>query len=138
MKIQPFFKVNWKAINEAIPDNLKELRHAQNELKDEIQKRVDKFYKLKRQIEFKNKVSYLKSLPIGTKLTYIGWGNKIKFGEIGEKVRDGIKYIIVRFNNVSWKVPYERIVDRELTEQEKRDRRFSMEITRIANTANNL
>ena len=134
MKTQPYFKVNWKAINGAIPDNLKELRQAQKELSNEIQKRVDNFYKLKKQKEFEENVRHLKSLPAGTKLTYIGWSDKIKFGAIGEKVSNAIKYIHVKFGDTTWKVPYERILDRELTEQEKRDRLISRKLTQIANS----
>jgi len=87
MKTQ-YFKVNWKAVNEAIPDNLKELRQAQKELRKKIQKKVDDYYNEQRQIEINNKIADLKFLPIDSDIYYIGGSDKIKFGAKGKKIKD--------------------------------------------------
>jgi hypothetical protein len=131
-----FFKPNWRIINEAInTENLKELRQAENELRKKIQNKVDEFYKAKRQVEQLKKITELKALPINSKIYFIARFDKIKFGSECVKISDGRTKIHFECNSKRWGGPYRDLRIEPPTEQEIKDNRLGIAISRIFNNA---
>lgn len=126
-----FFKVNWTAVNKAIPENLKELRQAQKELSNKIQKKVNDYYRLEREKMAAEKVAALKSLPVNSDVYYIGRGDKVEFGAKGKKVKDKRIRMLAEFDNTTWDCPYTALIDRPPTDQEIKNRKIEKEFSRI-------
>jgi len=130
MKTQ-YFKINWQAINKAIPDNLKELRQAQKELEKKIQKKVNDYYRKQKELKVAEKITELKDLPMYSDVYYIGRGNKIKFGERGRKIQDKRTNMLVEFNGVNWNCPYVILINRSPTDQEIRDNKLGEHFNKV-------
>ena len=136
-----YFKPNWYQINKLINEgNIKELRKVQKSLDKAIQKKVDQYYREKREQEKTELINRIKSLPAGSLLSFTGHDSKgrIKFGDKFEKVKDGRTYVYVWRNDSTWRIPYLQVIDRECTEQEIRDRKLYEKMTKLFNNAINI
>ena len=133
-----YFKPNWKAINEAISNDIKGLRDAQEELTKKIQNKIDAFYKAKRDLEQMQMILNLKSLPINSAVYFIGrYDPNLKYGTVCIKRSDGIKRMKVDVDGRIWTCPYRLLRIKEVTDQEKRDRKLESELSRMFNNAIN-
>lgn len=107
MEKKKFITVNWNAINRVINDP--EMRgEMRRQLKEATKKIDDKCNKAWREGENKKemeRVAGLKNLPIGSLVFYKG-RDKNLFGLGGDKLKDGVKYMIVLIKTQRWKLPY--------------------------------
>jgi len=136
-----YFRPNWYQINKAINEgNIKDLRKEQRDLEKSIQKKVDQYYREKRDKEKMELINRIKSLPAGSLLYFTGHDSKgrIKFGDKFEKVKDGRTYVYVWRNDSTWRIPYLQVIARECTEQEIRDRKLYEKMTKLFNDAINI
>ena len=131
MKKPNYFSPNWHLINKAIPDNLKELRQAQKELENKIQKKVNDYYRKQKEIKIAEKISELKSLPVSSDVYYIGKGDKVKFGSRGKKIEDKRIRMLVEFDGTIWDCPYTTLINRPPNNQEIQNRKVEIDFSKI-------
>ena len=133
-----YFNPNWRLINGAITtDGLKDLRQAQRDLEKKIQKKVNEFFRAKKEAERAREIAKMKALPAGTKL-YINKSNDPDFGAECTKVSDGRTRIHFEMNGKRWNAPYLFLRIEPPTEQEIKDRKLGIAISRIFNKAINV
>lgn len=140
-----FFNPNWNAINKAISGSKETrdaLRKEQHELKSKIDAKFEQYYKEVKEQELKDKITALKSLPIGADVySLVRNFGRIPYGSKGKKVKDGRTFMIVDMdgnylsapgkNQNRWKIEYERLSAQPLTGIEIANHAISKKITEL-------
>jgi hypothetical protein len=128
-----YLTINWREVNKAIEGGqLKELRKEEHEVKEKIQKKVDEFYKAKREADLQAKFKALKDAPEGTPIYYIGRSIEIPFGSEGKKVSQSRKNrtrMTVEFNGRPWYCAIINLQLDPLTESQKSSHNITTKLT---------
>jgi hypothetical protein len=129
-----FFNPNWREINKAInAGSLKELRAVQKDLEKKIQKKVDDYFRAKKLKEIEVRVAALKSLVPGQDVYFIGYSDKIPFGQRCTKLSDGRTRMHFDVLGTAYNCPYSLLQLSAPTEDELKSHKTSIRITKIAN-----
>jgi hypothetical protein len=129
-----FFNPNWREINKAInAGSLKELRAAQKDMEKKIQKKVNDYFSAKRRKEIEDHKAELKALAPETPIYFIGYSDKIPFGQKCTKLFDGRTRIHFDCAGIAFNCPYNLLRLSAPTTDELRSHRVAIHITKVAN-----